>query len=69
MNVVLILARGLAFGGRKEDVVAVLDVAERFPRLMLDPEDRTREFREQLVTLALRNHAFAHAVTRFDRGG
>ncbi|EPX58423.1 hypothetical protein D187_003895 [Cystobacter fuscus DSM 2262] len=44
----------------------MLDVAEYLPMLMLEPADRTEEFRNQLADLAQRDSAFALALARFD---
>jgi hypothetical protein len=66
INAVLVLARSLAHEGRGSEVAEVLDVAEYLPMLMLEPTDRTAEFREQLVGLATKDPKFALAVDRFD---
>ncbi|WP_043432498.1 hypothetical protein [Cystobacter fuscus] len=66
INAVLVLARSMAHEGRSGDVAAVLDVAEYLPMLMLEPADRTEEFRNQLADLAQRDSAFALALARFD---
>jgi hypothetical protein len=66
LNAVLILARALAYDGLSVDVADVLDVAEYLPLLMLEPTDRTREFRDNLVALATKRPAFSLALERFD---
>lgn len=66
INAVLVLARSLAREGKSAEVADVLDVAEYLPMLMLEPADRTSEFREQLVGLATKRPKFALAVERFD---
>jgi hypothetical protein len=66
INAVLVLARSLAYEGSSADVAEVLDVAEYLPMLMLEPADRTAEFREQLVGLATKRPKFALALERFD---
>lgn len=66
LNSMLVLARNLAYEGKGDEVAAVLDIAEYLPMLMLDSEDRTAEFREQLVGLAAARPAFSLAVERFD---
>ena len=66
INAVLVLARRLAHEGKSAELVDVLDVAEYLPMLMLEPEDRTAEFREQLVGLATKTTQFVLAVERFD---
>lgn len=66
INAVLVLARSLAYEGKSSEVADVLDVAEYLPMLMLEPTDRTDEFREQLVGLATKRPNFSLAVERFD---
>ncbi len=66
LNAVLVLARALAHDGKAAEVAEVLDVAELLPLLMLEPPDRTREFRAQLVGLALKHADFQLALQRFD---
>jgi hypothetical protein len=66
INAVLVLARSLAHDGKSSEVAEVLDVAEYLPMLMLEPLDRTADFREQLVGLAAKYPDFALAVQRFD---
>lgn len=66
INTALVLARSLAYEGNSAELADVLDVAEYLPLLMLEPEDRTAEFREQLVGLATKRAQFALAVERFD---
>ena len=66
INAVLVLARGLAYEGNSVELADVLDVAEYLPVLMLEPADRTAEFRDQLVELAAKRPRFALAVERFD---
>jgi len=66
LNAVLVLARSLAHEGRTADLVVVLDIAEYLPMLMLQPDDRTTEFRDQLLDLAQRYPPFGLAVERFD---
>jgi hypothetical protein len=66
INAVLVLARRLAYEGNSADVASVLDVAEYLPMLMLEPTDRTAEFREQLLGLATKRPQFALALERFD---
>ena len=65
VNAVLVLARELALESRAADVGQVLDVAEYLSVLMLDPGDKTAEFREQLVGLAERMPEFVWALERF----
>jgi len=66
INAVLVLARSLAYEGSSSDVAEVLDVAEYLPKLMLETDDRTSAFREQLVGLAAKHPKFAIALERFD---
>ena len=66
LNSILVLCRALAHEGESGDLAIILDVAEYLPILMLDPDDRTDAFREQLVELAQRYPAFAQALSRFD---
>ena len=66
INAILVLARRLAYEGKSADVAEVLDVAEYLPLLMLDSEDRTDAFREQLIDLAGKRSEFALALQRFD---
>ena len=66
INAVLVLARSLAYEGNSTEVADVLDVAEYLPMLMLEPTDRTAEFREQLVGLATKRPKFTLALERFD---
>lgn len=66
INAVLVLARSMAHEGKSREVAEVLDVAEYLPMLMLEPADRTEEFREQLVDLAQRYPVLTLALTRFD---
>ncbi|HYQ45205.1 MAG TPA: hypothetical protein VER11_24630 [Polyangiaceae bacterium] len=66
INAVLVLARSLAYDGKSVELADVLDVAEYLPMLMLESEDRTAEFREQLVGLGTKRPQFALAVERFD---
>ena len=70
INAVLVAARTMAYAKRPpEELVEVLDVAEYLPSLLLDPVERSTEFREQLVFLATHYRAFGfgHAVHKFDR--
>lgn len=67
LNAVIVLARSLAQEGRSSEVADVLDAAEYLPLLMLDEEDRTELFREQLVSLAAKYPDFVLAVERFDK--
>jgi hypothetical protein len=66
INAVLVLARRLAYEGNSADVASVLDVAEYLPMLMLEPTDRTAEFREQLLRLATKRPPFTLDLERFD---
>lgn len=66
INTILVLCRSLATEARISDLVVVLDVAEYLPVLMLEDEDRTPAFRDQLVDLASRYPEFAHALDQFD---
>lgn len=67
INAVLVAARSMAHEGRSHDELAdVLDVAEYLPRLLAEPEERSSEFREQLVGLAAKYPTCAFAVERFD---
>ncbi|AGC48285.1 hypothetical protein MYSTI_07013 [Myxococcus stipitatus DSM 14675] len=66
LNGVLVLARSMASEGKSDDLAVVLDTAEYLPLLMLEPVDRTEEFRGQLVDLAQRFPRFEWALTRFD---
>jgi hypothetical protein len=68
MNSILVLSRSLAYEGKNTDLAAILDIAEYLPLLMLEPDDRTDEFREQLVGLARLYPLFAHSLGRFDEG-
>ena len=69
MYMVLVLARTMAYQHEPHAALAeVLDAAEYLVRLMLDDEDRTREFRDQLVDLANKRKEFITAVTMFDTG-
>jgi hypothetical protein len=68
INAVLVHARALAYAGKASEVAEVLDVAEYLPALMLEPRDRTAEFRGQLVGLAAKRPDFQLAVHRFDAG-
>ncbi|WP_241757950.1 hypothetical protein [Myxococcus landrumensis] len=61
INAVLVLARSMAYEGKSDEVATVLDVAEYLPLLMLEPVDRTEEFRGQLLDLAQR---FPHSHGR-----
>lgn len=69
LNSILILSRSLAHEGKSSDLATILDIAEYLPMLMLEPDDRTDTFREQLVDLAQRYPAFVHALERFDGEG
>lgn len=67
IQTVIIAARTMA--SRKaahEKLADVLDIAEYLPGLILEPRDRTQEFREQLVGLAEKYPAFSWALQRFD---
>ena len=66
INSILVLSRRLAHEGRSDDLATILDIAEYLPILMLEPDDRTEAFRQQLVDLAQRYPAFGHALERFD---
>lgn len=66
INAILVLCRSLAYEGKNDDLAVILDVAEYLPMLMLEDNDRTDMFREQLVGLARRYPAFALALERFD---
>jgi hypothetical protein len=66
INAILVLARALAYEGKSAEVAQVLDVAEYLPMLMLERDDKTNEFRDQLVGLAERYPDFQLAVERFD---
>lgn len=66
MNAVLVQARALAYEGKTAEVAQVLDVAEYLPMLMLENDDKTTEFRDQLVGLAEKYPDFQLAVQRFD---
>jgi len=66
INAVMILARALAYDGKSAEVAEVLDIGEYLPMLMLEPRDRTTEFREQLVGLAAKYPDFGLALQRFD---
>jgi hypothetical protein len=68
LNSILVLSRSLAYENRSAELVAVLDIAEYLPLLMLETEERTGEFREQLVELAKLAPLFAHSLERFDEG-
>jgi hypothetical protein len=57
-----VLARSLAYEGNSAEIADVLDVAEYLPMLMLEPTDRTAEFREQLAGLAAKRPKFTLAV-------
>lgn len=69
INSILVLSRSLAYEGKSNDLATILDIAEYLPMLILEPDDRTDVFREQLVDLAQRYPAFAHALEQFDRTG
>ncbi len=69
INAVLVAARAMAWSKRPaEEMADVLDVAEYLPCLLLEPVDRTVEFREQLVFLATQYRAFPFfiALQKFD---
>jgi hypothetical protein len=66
INAILIVARHLAYKGESAELAAVLDVAEYLPLLMMDSEDRTDAFREQLEGLVARRPEFSLALERFD---
>ena len=66
INAILVLCRSLAHEGRSGDLAVILDVAEYLPILMLEDDDRTDAFRQQLVDLAQRYPPFALALERFD---
>jgi hypothetical protein len=59
----------MAHEGKSAEVAEVLDMAEYLPLLMLEADDRTEEFRQQLADLAQRHPAFGLALTRFDSAG
>ncbi|WP_342376336.1 hypothetical protein NVS55_34325 [Myxococcus stipitatus] len=66
LNGVLVMARSMAYEGKSDELAVVLDTAEYLPLLMLDPVDRTEEFRGHLLDLAARFPRFEWALTRFD---
>ncbi len=66
LNAILVLARELARQGHSADLVAILDVAEYLPMLMLDDKDGTAAFRSNLVELARKRPQFEMALWRFD---
>lgn len=68
INAILVLSRDLASHGRSTDLEWILDVAEYLPMLILDAEDQTGAFRDQLIDLSVKYPAFAIAVQRFDAG-
>ncbi|WP_437960302.1 hypothetical protein WME76_12120 [Sorangium sp. So ce119] len=68
LNAVLVVARHMAASGRAaSDIAEVLDTAEYLPRLLAEAEDRTEEFRENLVSLASKYTDFTVALERYDR--
>jgi hypothetical protein len=69
LHSILVLSRSLAYEAKSSDLAVILDVAEYLPLLMLEPDDRTEPFREQLVGLAQRYPAFTHALEQFDGAG
>ena len=69
IDAILVLMRSLADEGDTRQLVEVLDVVEDLPRLMLEREDRTEDFREQLMALRANFPAFALALDRFDHRG
>ena len=68
INAVMVGARKLARDGKAGELASALDVAEYLPLLMLDPDDRTAEFRRQLQDLAQVEPMFILALDRFDEG-
>jgi hypothetical protein len=67
LNRVVVLARELAYGRRERAIVGdVLDIAEFLCRLLIDPIDRTLEFRSFLVDLRAFDVRFGDALRRFD---
>ena len=67
LNAVLVTARSMAYDGRPGKLIAtVLDTAEYLPRLLAEPDDRTSEFRENLVGLVAVDPGFNFALERFD---
>jgi hypothetical protein len=66
INAVLIQARGLAYEGKSGELAAALDMVEYLPMLILEPCDRTDEFREKLAGLAERFPGFGSALKQFD---
>ena len=69
INSILVLSRSLAYEGNSIDLAIILDTAEYLPLLMLEPEDRTEEFRAHLVDLSKRYPSFVYALERFDGAG
>jgi hypothetical protein len=67
LNAVLVLARDIANRDKQAELEELMDVAEYLPMLMLEPAERTVEFRGQLLGLAARNPDFELAVQRFDK--
>ncbi len=68
LNAVLVVARSRAYAGESAELAHVLGTAEYLPLLMLDTEDRTATFRDQLVDLSQQHIDFTVALERFDRG-
>ncbi len=64
INAVLVLARVRC---RDTELFNILDDAEYLPALMLEPEDRTREFREYLEGMAKKYANFERPLQRFDQ--
>jgi hypothetical protein len=65
VEAVLVVARDLAEESRAADVGEALEVAEYLSVLMLEPGDRTAEFRQQLIDLATKLPQFALALEKF----
>ena len=63
---VIVLARKLAYDGTEAMVIAeLLDRAEYLPRLVLEKDDKTEEFRNQIVEIA-REFSWQIIVDHFD---
>lgn len=67
LNHVLVLVRGMAYGGADHRNIAdALDIAEYLPRLLASVKDQTETFRACLADLASRWPAFNAALEHFD---
>lgn len=67
LHLVIVAARYMAYTDQpKEDIAAILDLAERLPWLIACEGDSTDEYREYLKSIAQQFPAYSLALRAFD---